>query len=168
MTARTVDKPDILPIIEQYVVLRKTGKNYTGLCPFHSEKTPSFTVDTNRQRFKCFGCGESGDVLDFVQKIHGADFKSSLSILGIENGREYRPDPVEIRKKELERAFRLWEREYFNEVAAEYRLIGKALDALDPEDAAELLKRRTVLEYHLDILSGSDEGKVELYRAVRP
>ncbi len=162
-----LDKPDILPVIEQYTSLRKVGKNYSGLCPFHDERTPSFIVDTNRQRFKCFGCGESGDVLDFVQKIHGADFKGSLSILGIASGRKNRPDPVQVRKRDLERAFRLWEREYFAKVSAEYRLLNKALDALNPESADELLKRRTILEYHLDILSGCDEDKVELYRAVR-
>jgi DNA primase len=56
-------KTDIVPIITEHVELKKAGRNYKGLCPFHSEKTPSFMVSPELQIFKCFGCGESGDVL---------------------------------------------------------------------------------------------------------
>lgn len=161
-----LEKPEILGVIQQHTTLRKASKNYTGLCPFHSEKSPSFTVDPNRQRFKCFGCGEGGDVFDFIQKLHGTDFRGALRLLGIDTGKPYRPDPVITRKRDLERQFRAWERAYFNAIASEYRLVNKVLAAVqDLENMYELLKRRSVLEYHLDILSGRDDAeKVALYR----
>ncbi len=73
---------DIVRIIGEYVRLRKSGaQNYSGLCPFHSEKTPSFSVHATRQFFHCFGCGESGDVFKFVQKVEGLSFPEALRSL---------------------------------------------------------------------------------------
>ena len=60
------ESTNIVDIISQYVQLRKRGKNYVGLCPFHSEKTPSFTVSDEKQIFHCFGCGAGGDVFSFL------------------------------------------------------------------------------------------------------
>ena len=77
-------KPDIVPVISQHVHLRRTGKDYTGLCPFHTEKTPSFTVSPAKQIYHCFGCGAGGDVIAFIQQIHGCDFKQACAELGIE------------------------------------------------------------------------------------
>lgn len=74
-------KTDIVPIITEHVELKKAGRNYKGLCPFHSEKTPSFMVSPELQIFKCFGCGESGDVLSFLQKHEGMDFPEALKYL---------------------------------------------------------------------------------------
>ena len=72
-------KADIVRIVGDYVKLRKAGaQNYTGLCPFHGEKTPSFSVHATRQFFHCFGCGVSGDVFAFVQKIEGITFPEAL------------------------------------------------------------------------------------------
>ena len=79
---------DIVDTISKYVVLKKTGRNYQGLCPFHNEKTPSFVVTPDKQIFKCFGCGEGGDVLSFLMKINNQSFSEVIeeqaSILGIE------------------------------------------------------------------------------------
>ena len=79
---------DIVDVISKYVVLKKTGRNYQGLCPFHNEKTPSFVVTPDRQIFKCFGCGEGGDVLSFLMKINNQNFSEVIeeqaAILGIE------------------------------------------------------------------------------------
>ena len=79
---------DIVDVISKYVVLKKAGHNYSGLCPFHNEKTPSFVVTPSRQIFKCFGCGEGGDVLAFLMKINNQSFKEVIEeqaeILGIE------------------------------------------------------------------------------------
>ncbi len=72
---------DIVEFIGQYVQLKKSGINHKGLCPFHNEKTPSFMVNGERQIYKCFGCGEGGDIFDFVQKIEGLDFYESLKYL---------------------------------------------------------------------------------------
>lgn len=73
---------DIVDIVERYVPLKKNGKNYTGLCPFHSEKTPSFTVQQDKQMFYCFGCGAGGDVLKFVMDYSGYDFREAIKELG--------------------------------------------------------------------------------------
>jgi DNA primase len=65
---------DIVDTISKYVRLSKKGKNYSGLCPFHSEKTPSFSVNLERQTFKCFGCGVGGNAIQFIMRITGQDF----------------------------------------------------------------------------------------------
>lgn len=77
---------DIVDVIGKYVQLKKTGKNFSGKCPFHVEKTPSFIVSPELQRYKCFGCGESGDVFNFIQKIENIDFAEALEKLAIEAG----------------------------------------------------------------------------------
>ncbi len=72
---------DIVDIVSESVRLKKTGRNYVGLCPFHSEKTPSFTVSADKQIFHCFGCGEGGDVFRFVMKHQGLDFTEAVVTL---------------------------------------------------------------------------------------
>ena len=74
-------KTDIVSVIGEYITLKKAGKNYKALCPFHSEKTPSFVVSPEIQYFKCFGCNESGDVIAFLQKYEGMDFYEALKYL---------------------------------------------------------------------------------------
>src|SRR5437016_7695771 len=70
---------DIVRIVGDYVKLRKAGaQNYSGLCPFHNEKTPSFSVHATHQFFHCFGCGISGDVFSFVQKIENISFPEAV------------------------------------------------------------------------------------------
>ena len=72
---------DIVDIVSQYVRLKRTGSNYSGLCPFHSEKSPSFFVSPNKQIFHCFGCGVGGNVFHFISKIEGVNFRESVKIL---------------------------------------------------------------------------------------
>jgi DNA primase len=69
---------DIVEIVSSYVRLKRVGRNFVGLCPFHSEKTPSFVVSPEKQIFKCFGCGVAGDVVSFYTKIKGITFKEAL------------------------------------------------------------------------------------------
>lgn len=69
---------DILEVIGRYVTLKKSGKNYFGLCPFHSEKTPSFSVTPDRQIFHCFGCGQGGDVIKFIMEIEQFTFGEAV------------------------------------------------------------------------------------------
>lgn len=73
---------DIVDVISGVVLLKKGGKNYLGLCPFHSEKTPSFTVSPDKQIFHCFGCGEGGNVFSFVMKQEGLSFPEAVKNLG--------------------------------------------------------------------------------------
>jgi len=72
---------DIYEIISSYVELKKKGRNFFGLCPFHGEKTPSFSVNTDKQIYKCFGCGEGGSSIDFIMQKHNYDFVEALTYL---------------------------------------------------------------------------------------
>jgi DNA primase len=72
---------DIVELIGQYVQLKKRGQNYVGLCPFHSERSPSFTVNQNKQIYHCFGCGRGGDVFTFWMEYHNMSFPQSLEDL---------------------------------------------------------------------------------------
>lgn len=73
---------DIVDVIGQYVRLKRMGTHYKGLCPFHSEKTPSFNVHAAGQYFKCFGCDAGGDVFKFVMQLEGLTFPETLKLLG--------------------------------------------------------------------------------------
>jgi len=77
---------DIVDVISEYVPLKKTGQNWKGLCPFHSEKTPSFIVSPSKQIYHCFGCGSGGDVFTFLNKYENLSFKESLDILAKKAG----------------------------------------------------------------------------------
>lgn len=72
---------NIVDVISEYVQLKKSGKNYLGLCPFHNEKTPSFTVAEEKQIFHCFGCGKGGNVFTFIQEIDGLSFPEAVDKL---------------------------------------------------------------------------------------
>ncbi len=85
-------KIDIVEIIGEYVKLTRRGRDWWGLCPFHQEKTPSFSVCPEKQIFYCFGCHESGDIFDFVMKIHGLDFKAAKDLLAARAGINIRMD----------------------------------------------------------------------------
>ena len=72
---------DIVDVISQYVSLKRSGRNYFGLCPFHNEKSPSFSVSPDKQIFHCFGCGVGGNVISFISKIEGIGFKEAIEVL---------------------------------------------------------------------------------------
>ena len=72
---------DIVDVIGNSLELRRSGANFVARCPFHGERTPSFHVNRNKQIFKCFGCGEAGDVIGFVQKYESCSFMEALEIL---------------------------------------------------------------------------------------
>ena len=72
---------DIVDVISQYVRLKRSGRNYFGLCPFHNEKSPSFSVSPEKQIFHCFGCGVGGNVFTFLTKIEGINFVEAVQLL---------------------------------------------------------------------------------------
>ncbi len=76
------NRSDIVTVISEYVALKKRGRNYLGLCPFHSEKTASFTVSAEKQMFHCFGCGEGGNIFSFLMKIENIGFAEAVAELG--------------------------------------------------------------------------------------
>ena len=77
---------NIVDIIGEYVDLKRSGSSYKGLCPFHNEKTPSFTVDEKKQLFHCFGCGVGGDVVSFIMQKEGLSYPESLEFLANKAG----------------------------------------------------------------------------------
>ncbi|MBI4709766.1 MAG: hypothetical protein HY759_01455 [Nitrospirae bacterium] len=72
---------DIVDIVSEYVALKKAGQNYKGLCPFHTEKTPSFMVSPSKQIFHCFGCGSGGDIFTFLTRHENLSFNEAAIIL---------------------------------------------------------------------------------------
>ncbi len=86
------DRTDIVDLINTYVPLKRAGSNYNGLCPFHSEKTPSFTVFPDNQSFFCFGCEAGGDVFTFIMRSENLDYKGSLEFLAKRSGVELPAD----------------------------------------------------------------------------
>jgi len=112
------DRASILEIVSDFVSLRKTGKNYKGLCPFHSEKTPSFMVNEEKQIFHCFGCGEGGDVFTFLMKMAHFSFPQAVEELAKRYGvklstREFSP----AQKKEMAKREALFQ---MNQMVSEY------------------------------------------------
>lgn len=95
-------KTDIVTIIGEYVTLKKAGRNFKTVCPFHNEKTPSFVVSPEMQRYKCFGCGVSGDVFTFLEEYEGMDFYESLKLLADRAGVKLKaPSGKRSEKQEL-------------------------------------------------------------------
>jgi DNA primase len=84
--AEIKSKTDIVSIIGERIELKKAGRNYKANCPFHGEKTPSFMVSPELQIFKCFGCGEAGDVYSFLEKFEGMEFPEALKYLADKAG----------------------------------------------------------------------------------
>lgn len=84
-----LSRSDIIEVISEYVTLNRRGRNFIGLCPFHSEKTPSFTVSPEKQIYKCFGCGKSGNVFTFLMEKETMSFPETLKFLAGKYGIEY-------------------------------------------------------------------------------
>jgi len=89
------ERIDIIELIDGYTRLSKAGRNYKGLCPFHTEKTPSFVVFPESQNYRCFGCGRGGDVFNFIMDIEGFDFRGALQMLAERAGVELRAETPE-------------------------------------------------------------------------
>lgn len=83
-TADITQSHNIVDVISKYVPIKKSGKNWFGCCPFHAEKSPSFSVDEQKQFYHCFGCGAHGDVINFVMEYSGMEFVEACKELGAE------------------------------------------------------------------------------------
>ena len=91
------ERLSIVEVVSEYVQLRRAGANYTGLCPFHAEKTPSFNVNPAREIFHCFGCGEGGNAFSFIMKIEGLSFPEAVKLMARKTG-------IEIEERQLSQA----------------------------------------------------------------
>lgn len=102
---RVKAKNDIVDVVGKYITLNRRGLNFWACCPFHNEKTPSFSVKQDGQFFKCFGCGESGNVIGFVMKMENVDYLTAVEILAKNAGLEMPTDKdnEEMQKKKRER-----------------------------------------------------------------
>ena len=94
-------KTDINDVVSTYVTLKKRGNTYVGLCPFHNEKTPSFTVYPATQSFYCFGCGAGGDAVTFIKKIENLDYIDAVKLLAQRAGMQM-PDDTALPKQGAE------------------------------------------------------------------
>lgn len=103
LTRHYLSQLDIVEVISDYVKLEKSGKNYKGICPFHDEKTPSFVVSKEKQIYKCFGCGEGGNAINFIASIENLSYKESISFLKEKyNLKDYKPVKRKINIKNKE------------------------------------------------------------------
>jgi DNA primase len=132
------NKADILNVIGGYVALKKRGKNYLGLCPFHSEKTPSFTVSPDKQIFHCFGCGEGGNVFAFLMKAENISFTEAVEMLGESVGVYVKPSTPSSSadKGDKER--------YFTVMEMAQRYFAESLDSPHGEIARSYIKDRAI------------------------
>ena len=122
-------KVDLLAYVSQYVTLKKRGREYLGLCPFHAEKTPSFSLNADKQLWHCYGCDAGGDLIKFVQRYENVDFQTALRMLAQRAGVELRESKDAGRRRSEREA--IYEA---NAVAAAYF-------------GAELKKSRAALDY---------------------
>ncbi len=135
---------DIVELISGFIQLKKTGQNWKGLCPFHTEKTPSFTVSQAKQIFHCFGCGVGGDVISFMSKYENLSFNESLALLAKKAGIPFtfgKPDKKTLQKNEQIRNSLVEAMNYF------------AARLKESEAAAGYLKNR-----------GLNSGSLDLFR----
>jgi DNA primase len=144
---------EILPLVEDVVRLRKSGSTYKGLCPFHQERTPSFTVSPARGTFKCFGCGEGGDAITFVEKTENLDFVDAIELLaqrfGVELEYEEASPEQDAKRRRGERLKALLERaaEFYGRVLWESPAGSLAREYLESRGLGEEICREFRLGY---------------------
>lgn len=132
-----LSRNDIVDVVSQYVILKRSGRNFLGLCPFHKEKTPSFSVSPDKQIFHCFGCGVGGNVIHFISKIENLNFRESLEMLAEKSGITLPTtnNGEDLKKQELkEKIYKI------NELVAE--LYHKTLYEPIAKPAQEYVKKR--------------------------
>ena len=154
---------DIVDVISQYVTLKRSGRNYFGLCPFHNEKSPSFSVSPDKQIFHCFGCGVGGNVFHFITKVENVSFVESVQILA-ERANVNLPS---VNNFEDEKVAKLKAKVYdVNEFAAEF--YHKNLYKPTAKTGQEYIKKRKLDNNTLKAFKIGFSGEFdELYRALK-
>lgn len=155
---------NILDVVSQYVVLKRSGRSYSGLCPFHKEKSPSFYVSPDKQIFHCFGCGEGGDVIGFTKKIENITFKEAIEMLAERSNISL---PALVNTEKDEKLQSLKDKVYqINEIASEY--FQKNLLNPNAKVAQEYVKKRKMDMYTLKTFGIGYAGNFdELYQELR-
>ena len=166
------NKPDILSTFQREgFEPKQKGRAFWLSCPFHKDKTPSMKIDPDRQTFHCFSCGEGGDVIAFIQQLHGLTLKDALKHLGTAGNGFPEINPQKKTKKELVKAFRSWVAVYYETLCRERLSLEALTRDLKTMKEAELVAwafhELPLIEYRLDILFyGTDEQKYELCQGV--
>lgn len=130
---------DIVQLISEYVSLKKSGRNYMGLCPFHSEKTPSFCVNPEKNFFHCFGCSVGGDAISFIMRIENLSYPEAIKYLADKAGLVVPEDNKNYDKKKIEKTQRLYQ---INKEAA--RFFYTCLQEDIGKNAMQYLKKRNI------------------------
>ena len=125
-----ISQNDIIDVISEYVTLKKSGRNFMGLCPFHREKTPSFCVSMDKQIFKCFGCSEGGNVISFIMKLENLDFWDSVEFLA-------ERAHIDLSKYEIN----------------EYHKKDRDQEFIDKKDIRFKINREAAIYYHENLIS---------------
>ena len=131
------NKNDIVDVISQYVTLKRSGRNFFGLCPFHNEKSPSFSVSPDKQIFHCFGCGVGGNVFHFLQKIENISFLEALEQLASQAGVDLPTSDNDLDNKIIELKSKVYK---INEIAAKF--YHERLYKPESKEAQEYIKKR--------------------------
>ena len=156
-------KNDIVDLISQYVVLKRKGRNYFGLCPFHNEKSPSFSVSPDKQIFKCFGCGVGGNALHFITKIENVSFIESVQILAERAGIKL---PTSYNEEDDKRAKLRQEVYKINQATAEF--YHKTLYQPTSKQAQQYIKNRKLDNNTLkSFLIGYAPNNNQLYKFLK-
>jgi len=130
------NKADIVELVSEYVQLKKRGKNYVGLCPFHSERTPSFTVSPEKKLFHCFGCSEGGNIFAFLMKMEKMDFVEAVKHLGGKLGIRIEEQVTKKRDKGKDKHYKV--------VSLAEKFYNEALLSSSGKDAREYLEKRGI------------------------
>ncbi|MDA3898366.1 MAG: CHC2 zinc finger domain-containing protein [Desulfobacteraceae bacterium] len=172
---------NIVQVVEQSgIQIKKHGQNYFGGCPFHDEKTPSFSVSPSKQMFHCFGCGARGDVIEYVKKYYRLDFPGALQFLGIKDqtpktkkqiSRITRKQKHNTRREQRQKAayfeFDQWVVAYSWQRIGLIKVVEDLLKNMTFDECKQLdgvLKKLSVWRYHLELIESNDEKVLyELY-----
>lgn len=145
------ERVDIVDIISSYLTLKKAGSNFKANCPFHNEKSPSFMVSPERQTFKCFGCGEGGDVFTFIEKMEGIDFYNALKLLadktGVKLEKSVKYGEKEFKSDRKTRIYEIndWAKRLFHKILVDHPKADKARNYLKNRGMTE----KTIAEFEI-------------------
>lgn len=163
VVAQIKDRLDVLDVVSQDVILKKSGGNYWGLCPFHKEKTPSFSVNPAKGIYKCFGCGEGGDALSYLVKTRGLSFKELIVDLAKDFGIELPNTYSSVKNKDVrEQMIKACSMaaEFYQELLFTSAEGKKSLDYLNKRDIDEKIIKRYML-------GASSNEPSRLYKALK-
>ncbi|HBR22032.1 MAG TPA: DNA primase [Nitrospiraceae bacterium] len=151
---------DIVELVSDYIELKKAGQNYKANCPFHAEKTPSFTVSQNKQIFHCFGCGAGGDIFGFVMKYENLNFQEALKMLAKKAGVQLSGYRFEDGLTERKERLYVIQREALNTFTGNLKKSKTALAYLDKRGVSQEMFEAFSLGY-------ADRGRKVLYDHLR-